>query len=256
MRDAILSDLEVLEQREGLRVLYACESGSRAWGFESEDSDYDVRFIYVRPLDWYLSIDDRRDVIECTPGEGLDFSGWDVRKALRLFRKSNPPLLEWLRSPIVYVEQSSLAARLRELVTEFFSSRACLHHYLHMAEGNYREYLRGDEVRLKKYLYVLRPLLACAWIETHGRPPPMEFEHLLRAQRLEAHLAEQIEHLLRSKRAGEELTTGSRIPCVNQFIETAIEHFTTLARSERPSRPPDSGLLDRLFRDVLREAWA
>lgn len=139
LRAAIGAALDDLERTEALRILYACEAGSRAWGFESADSDCDVRFVYARPVEWYLSIDDRRDVIE-RPLQGLlDVRGWDLRKALRLYRKSNPPLLEWLGSPIVYREAGPLAARLRELLPRYYSSRASFRHYLHMAQGNFRE---------------------------------------------------------------------------------------------------------------------
>lgn len=105
MEDTIRSRLDAIQASENVCIVYACESGSRAWGFPSADSDYDVRFIYVRPVEWYLSIDDKRDVIECPVEDGLDINGWDLRKALRLSRKSNPPLLEWLGSPIVYLQK-------------------------------------------------------------------------------------------------------------------------------------------------------
>jgi uncharacterized protein len=99
---ACLSDIEKTHQ---VKIIYSCESGSRAWGFPSADSDYDVRFLYLHPVDWYLSIEDKRDVIEVPIKNKLDITGWDLRKALQLFRKSNPPLLEWLGSPIVYWER-------------------------------------------------------------------------------------------------------------------------------------------------------
>ena len=155
VRDTVNRRLDAIEREEGVRVLFACESGSRAWGFASPDSDYDVRFVYAHPRDWYLSIGDQRDVIERPIVDLYDVSGWDLRKALRLFRKSNPPLLEWLGSPIVYRARTAAAASLRRIATRSFSPRACAFHYLHMAKGNYREYLRADEVPLKKYLYVL-----------------------------------------------------------------------------------------------------
>ena len=160
VRDTVNRCLDAIEREEGVRVLFACESGSRAWGFASPDSDYDVRFVYVQPRDWYLSIGDQRDVIERPIVDLYDVSGWDLRKALRLFRKSNPPMLEWLGSPIVYRERTTAAASLRRIAARSFSPRACAFHYLHMARGNYREYLQADALPLKKYLYVLRPLLA------------------------------------------------------------------------------------------------
>ncbi len=175
MEREIRDTLDRIETREDVRVLYAVESGSRAWGFASTDSDWDVRFLYLRRPEWYLSVQRRRDVLEYPLADGLDVSGWDLKKALGLFAKSNPPLLEWLRSPIVYREAFSAAARLRVLAADYFSPRSCMHHYLSMAEGNYREYLQRDPVRVKKYFYVLRPVLACRWIQMHGTTPPTEF---------------------------------------------------------------------------------
>lgn len=136
MLELISAHLDDIETDEHVKIVYACESGSRAWGFPSADSDYDVRFVYVRPVEWYLSLDQKRDVIERPISEGLDISGWDLRKDLQLFRKSNPPLLEWLGSPIVYRERYSVAAKMRALAEIHYSPSACQHHYLHMARGN------------------------------------------------------------------------------------------------------------------------
>src|SRR4051812_41380461 len=128
-----------------VRVLFACESGSRAWGFASQDSDYDVRFLYVHSRDWYLSVDDRRDVIEASLPGDLDVSGWELRKALRLLRKSNPPLLEWLKSPVVYAHEPQFTVEFKALTAEFYSPTRCFAHYLHMGYNNWRHYLLGRE---------------------------------------------------------------------------------------------------------------
>ncbi len=179
IKDKTCPRLAEIEQEKQVRVLYACESGSRAWGFPSVDSDYDVRFLYIHPIDWYLSIEEKRNVIERPIDEHIDISEWEIRKALNLFRKSNPPLLEWLQSPIIYKEQYSAAQNMRALLPEFYSPVACLYHYLHMAHGNFREYLKGETVWIKKYFYMLRPVLACKWIEQDLGPVPMEFEALV-----------------------------------------------------------------------------
>lgn len=165
MKGKILNKLHEIEKREQIKILNAIESGSRGWGFASKDSDYDVRFIYVHPVDWYLSIEDKRDVIEYLEADSLDMNGWDIKKALQLFHNLNPPLYEWLTSPIVCRENEDFTERLRDLMATFYSPISCLYHYLHMAKGNYREYLKGDKVKVKKYFYVLRPILACMWIE-------------------------------------------------------------------------------------------
>jgi len=242
--------MEKIERDHNVRVLYAVESGSRAWGFASRNSDFDVRFIYIHQPDWYLSIRERRDVIEIPINDDLDISGWDIRKALGLFAKSNPPLLEWLGSPIVYLDEFGFADRLRTLLQESFSPQRCMHHYLHMARGNYREYLKGEMVRLKKYLYVLRPILACLWLEKHGTMPPTEFSRLRHDADLSSTLDNAIEELLQKKMAGEELDMAPHVPVLNEFIEQQLEHFSLIA-GKRPTPVADYDVLDNLFREML-----
>jgi uncharacterized protein len=254
LESEIRSELRRIERDEQVRVLYAVESGSRAWGFASTDSDWDVRFVYVRRPEWYLSIQPRRDVLEFPISAGLDVSGWDLPKALGLFAKSNPPLLEWLRSPLVYCEGYSLAATLRELTAQYFAPRSCLHHYLHMAEGNYRDYLQGERVRLKKYFYVLRPVLACRWIDAHGTMPPTEFAHLVTDQ-LPPALGPALEGLLARKRAGDELSAGPRIPEMNEFLDGEITRLRARLDGLPRTPAPDWERLDEVFRGSLTEAW-
>jgi len=254
VKATVRQKLSEIEKQENVRILYACESGSRAWGFPSADSDYDVRFIYLHPHDWYLSIDDQRDVIERPLDENIDLSGWEIRKAFRLFRKSNPPLLEWLRSPIVYEQKGVLAERLRELMSTFYSPRNCFHHYLHMAEGNFREYLRGDTVRVKKYLYVLRPLLGCRWIEAGLGPVPMEFATLVEKTALSETVREEIFSLTKRKQSGQELDLGPKIPAISSFIESELDRLQEQAVLQ-PLQPSVSDKLNELFRSTLVEAW-
>lgn len=178
MEDIIKTKLAEIEAEHEVRILYACESGSRAWGFASPDSDYDVRFIYVHPQDHYLRIDELRDVIELPINDVLDINGWELRKALRLFRKSNGPLFEWLQSPIVYQHDPSFHQVMQDLMPSYFSRRSMMHHYLSMANTVMKNDLSGHEVKLKKYFYVLRPLLACDWMITYHQVPPMEFGRL------------------------------------------------------------------------------
>jgi uncharacterized protein len=164
----IATELQQLERAHQIQILYACESGSRAWGFPSPDSDYDVRFIYLRPLEWYLSIDDRPDTILDPRGYAndlpvnslLDINGWDLRKALKLFKGSNSAIYEWIQSPIIYQSQQGLTDRLRDLAPSYYTCRAGIHHYLNMTIGCYRKHLQTDVVKLKKYFYALRPILA------------------------------------------------------------------------------------------------
>lgn len=121
MQSEIMQRLYTIEKENNIKILYAIESGSRGWGFASKDSDYDVRFIYTHPTDWYLSIEDKKDFIEIPINDLLDINGWDIRKALLQYKKSNPTLMEWLSSPIVYMENYSTAQRMRELLPAYFS---------------------------------------------------------------------------------------------------------------------------------------
>lgn len=256
MKQRITAELAKIEAEEQVRILYACESGSRAWGFPSKDSDYDVRFIYLRRPEWYLSIYEKRDVIERPISDMLDINGWDLKKALNLFRKSNPPLLEWLRSPIVYLESHSTAEKIRRLSASVFSPRSCVYHYLHMARGNYREYLRGDRVKIKKYFYVLRPVLACQWIEKHNTMPPVEFDRLVEDLLPEGSgLRSAVNELLVRKRAGEELDMEPRITAINDFLEAGIAYYEEAAPAMKAAGEKQDRQLDELFRSALAEVW-
>ena len=252
IRAEILRLLGDIERKHHVRIIYACESGSRAWGFESKDSDYDVRFLYVRPSEWYLSIDveRKRDVIELPINDELDVNGWDLRKALELFRKSNPPLYEWLKSPIVYLERGRCAARMRERCPVTYNPIAAHYHYLRMAENNYRSHLRGRRVRRKKYLYVLRPLLAVIWIDAGMGVVPTEFDRLVLGTVDDADLLREIDELLRAKRAGREVDDGPRFPAIHAFIDQElVRHHEAPARGA-VDRPTAEGL-NELFRDVI-----
>ncbi len=179
MTNSINKKLSILEEGLGVQVLMACESGSRAWGFPSPDSDYDARFIYVHSKDYYLGIDEQRDVIELPIDDVLDINGWELRKALKLFRKSNAPIFEWLQSPIVYKTNPKFHQEMTALMPRYFSPRAMFHHYLSMAKSvTDGPDLSGSAIKLKKYFYALRPLLACKWILDRNEAPPMEFSKL------------------------------------------------------------------------------
>ncbi|WP_010171273.1 nucleotidyltransferase domain-containing protein [Bacillus coahuilensis] len=263
MQEHILQELAQIEKDHDVKILFSVESGSRAWGFPSKDSDYDVRFIYIHKPEWYLSIDQKRDVIEIPFRESisipidplLDVSGWELTKALRLFRKSNPPLLEWLNSSIIYYEAYSTTDQIRELGGKIFSPLSCLHHYLNMAKGNFRGYLQGSEVKIKKYFYVLRPIFAAKWIEKYHTIPPIGFEDLFEDIVPSGELKASIETLLKRKRAGEELRLEQRVDTINEYVVKEIEHLEDLTKSIKPHTHDPTKELDELFRGTLEEVW-
>ncbi|ETI69815.1 nucleotidyltransferase domain-containing protein [Neobacillus vireti] len=260
MRDTILTAFKKIEEDFHIKILFACESGSRAWQFPSKDSDYDVRFIYVHKKKEYLAIDpigigSKRDVIELPINDLLDISGWELTKALRLFRKSNPPLMEWLRSGIVYYQAFSTIEQMQELSKSIFAPNSCSHHHLNMETNNFREYLQGEEVRIKKYFYVLRPVLAAGWIEKYNEFPPLEFSTLVNHLVPEGSLKNEINTLLKRKLDGEELDKEPKIQLINKFLNEEIERLREYANMLNIDIPDFTPKLDLLFRHTLVEVW-
>lgn len=249
MLEIIQSKLTDIEENQQVRILYACESGSRAWGFASPDSDYDVRFIYTRRTEDYLSISERRDVIELPVNEVLDISGWDIRKALQLFLKSNAPLYEWLQSPVVYAADSKLKDELLSLAPAYFSSRAGCHHYLSMATNTFEHELQGNTVRMKKYFYSLRPALACLWVVKNKTAPPMQFSEL-RTLVADSCWHTAVDELLTKKQGANEKAEIAPIPVLHEWLQETL----TYCKQQSADIPPlknDIITLDNLFRKYI-----
>lgn len=249
MLEIIQSKLSGIEEQHKVRILYACESGSRAWGFASPDSDYDVRFIYTRRADDYLSISEKRDVIELPVNEVLDIGGWDIRKALQLFLKSNAPLYEWLQSPVVYAADSGLKDEMLSLASTYFSNRAGCHHYLSMATNTLEYELQCSAVRMKKYFYALRPALACLWIVKKRTVPPMQFKDL-RILVEDPHWHTAVDELLLQKQAADEKAMIAPIPLLHEWLQKTL----TYCKEESAAMPPlknDTVTLDNLFRKYI-----
>lgn len=249
MEKLILSKLREIENKENVRILLAVESGSRAWGFASPDSDYDVRFIYVRNQEDYLRLEKVRDVIELPIDDILDINGWDLQKTLRLLYKSNPTLFEWFSSPIVYME-TEFADKFRSIMQEYFSTKRSMYHYVSMAEGNYREFLKGDMVKAKKYFYVLRPILACRWILEKGTPPPMLFSELMEAE-LPDKLQPDVNMLLELKINSPEVKLIPRIDRINEYLDSSIEEIKSILQSMDKDKPVNWSVLNRLFQEYV-----
>jgi predicted nucleotidyltransferase len=254
MHAEIMRRLAAVEIRENVRILMAIESGSRAWGFASPNSDFDVRFIYVRPKEWYLSVDleEQRDVIEYPIVDDIDLNGWDVRKALQLFWRSNPAVVEWIQSPIQYMCRGVFAMSVLDLLPDVYSIEKGMFHYRSMAKTNYRGYLLADMVKLKKYFYVLRPLLAVRWIRTYNSPPPIEFQSLLHLIEDEPQLLAEINDLLELKKSSFETDLLPQVKSLNAFIEAELERLENFEHERHNSRA-DMERLNELFRAVLDE---
>lgn len=245
MERIIQEKLKEIESMYDIKIIHAIESGSRAWGFPSPDSDYDVRFIYVHPLEHYLKLEETRDVIELPINDLLDVNGWDLKKTLTLLHRSNPSVFEWFKSPIVYKE-TEFSTEFINMMEKYFLAKSGMYHYLHMAENNYREYLKSDMVRAKKYFYVLRPLLACKWILRTNTPPPMLFSELV-ASDLPDELKESVGRLLDLKMNVPELKLIPRVDIINRYIERELPNLQKqIERLPRESKQ-DFSELDALF---------
>lgn len=249
MRDVIIKKLNEIEERENVKILHCIESGSRAWGFASPDSDYDVRFIYVRPKEFYLRLDRTKDVIEWQLDDTLDINGWDIQKALILLHRSNPTLFEWNSSPIIY-RTTEEWHKVSDIINRYFTAKSGLYHYLSTAKSNYREYLKGESVRLKKYFYVLRPLLACKWILAEGTPPPMLFRTLM-DKYLDEAIRPDVEMLLELKINMPEIGEGKRIDAINVYIEQNIKEIEEIISTLPSGGNNEWDELNDVFRSFL-----
>jgi uncharacterized protein len=252
MEKLIKDKLEEVERQYGIQILLACETGSRAWGFPSPDSDYDVRFIYRHPLAWYLSVEDRKDTIEYLQGD-LDLVGWDIRKSLKLLRKSNAAMFERMQSPIIYQQQNGFQDRLIPLAAAYFSCRAGLHHYLSMAFNYYKACAPAPEVRLKSYFYLLRTALASLWIVAHQTIPPLQFQHLLPLVEEQAML-QKINTLLSLKATKNETYLHAKEPELEAWLLSILEYCQSRTGA-MAKHQGDPGPLNNFFRAIIQTPW-
>lgn len=244
----ILEQLDMIEREHEVTIIFAIESGSRAWGFPSSDSDYDVRFVYAHKPEWYLSIVPGRDVIEIPVGPVLDVNGWDVRKALRLLRKSNVSLLEWLSSPIQYRRNDELASLFRSVTEIGFHKYTSAKHYLSMAKSNMAK-THGENVRMKSYLYAIRPLLCCKWVLECNTQPPMIFRNLVNEYFEGTRVGDAIHELIAKKEMQTESDTVPKHDVLDDFIATEFERLTSKCPRAHPL--PDIVVFDEVFRQII-----
>lgn len=251
MHETILRQLELIEREHDVTIIFAIESGSRAWGFPSVDSDYDVRFVYSHRPTWYLSIEPGHDVIEIPVGPVLDINGWDVRKALLLLRKSNISLMEWLSSPIQYRCSDELATIFRSVVPHGFQPTRSARHYLSMAKSNIDK-THGDQVRMKSYLYAIRPLLCCRWVLERNSQPPMVFRDLVNEYLRGSQVGDAINALIATKESQTEADSIPKLDTLDNFISSEFVNLTTMCPTEREL--PDLAVFDDAFRRIIAKS--
>jgi len=257
MKDRIHKHFKNLEEQKSIKIIFAVESGSRTWDFASKDSDYDIRFIYARPLVSYLAINscNLKDSINFQDGL-LDFAGWDLRKALSLYRKSNPAIMEWLESDIVYMDRFGLAKTLFDwrIKGGYWNEKASQYHYYHMANNNWRRYLaNGTTVNHKKYLYVIRPLLSVLWSDYYHTPPPLNITRLINHMTHTPSEHSRMTELVSKKRGGAELGGFKRQPTLDKWIEGVLEKYKSGFSGEPVKKNADE--LTALFLATMTKAW-
>lgn len=249
MKEKIVKNLKLLEEKEQIKILFACETGSRAWGFASPDSDYDIRFIYMHQKDWYLGLTESKDSIELMLDDGeLDITGWDLRKTLRLLNKSNMSVFERIQSPFVYLSNDLFVNELSEVAGMFFSPVAAMHHYLSMAKGFTEKCQITDNVKLKNYFYALRATLSCSWIGEKRTMPPIEFSKMLYLLNQEQYL--KVIEMLALKVKMNEKYHHPKQQLINNFLEETIKKCSKIA-NDLPSAQKDSKVLDAFFVKML-----
>lgn len=248
MKNKILQKLQEIEKQHNIKVLYAVESGSRAWGFASPDSDYDIRFIYKHEHDYYLSLWEQPDVIEFMTEDDLDGSGWDLRKAVKLLAKSNAPLLEWLYSPVVYYQDDAFLHEIQQLAQDCFSPIATLHHYLGTTK-NFMDVCEAEEVKLKSYFYALRTALAGKWIIEKNSFPPVDFLELLPIA--PQNIQEKIKELMDIKANQDEKYLHPKEALITMYLQEEVafnqEHASGLKAGNKMAEE-----LDGFFRRMVK----
>ncbi|PCJ59967.1 MAG: nucleotidyltransferase [Planctomycetota bacterium] len=220
---AIDDALKNIEEEHQCEILYACESGSRAWGFSSNDSDYDIRFIFKKKLSWYLKLNEPKDVIDCfLPGD-LDLSGWDLRKALRLFSSSNASLFEWFDSPIIYYKNEDFYENMKEFLPNYFNPKKTMFHYWSLANKFQDQYLKDNVINIKKLFYILRAVTACKWIQINQTMPPTKFYNMVNQTILPSEIISKIDSLLEIKKLSGEKDMVTLEPEFDLWIRESIK---------------------------------
>lgn len=242
--------LDAVRREHGAAIPLAIESGSRAWGFPSPDSDYDCRFIFVRRRDDYLSLFPKRDVIETPLDRELDVNGWDIAKALKLLLKGNAVVIEWLTSPIVYTADEDFRTGFRALATRLADRELVARHYLHLGERQRRAYFSdGTVIPLKKIFYALRPAAALRWLRLHPTEAvaPMHFPTLLAGCDAPAAVRILVDDLIARKAVTHELGEGALPAPIGAFIDAEFDAAGQMFETGPRPATPDAKIEAQAF---------
>lgn len=240
--------LKEIEKEYGIRILYAAESGSRAWGTNSESSDYDIRFIYIRPRVDYLRLQPYRDVLEFPIDDSWDMCGWDLAKTLRLLHSSNTQIYEWFASPVVYLDEG-FSQRFRPVLKEYFSVKTGVYHYLHQSEMKTKQRLRAEAPKVKHYLYSLQHTASALWVLEQQAPAVISYHKIV--ELLPEDLRREAQAMLLRKITRRDQPFME----ISQALEDRLleeKERITLQLKQMPQEPEKSwDMLDRFFLEEL-----
>jgi uncharacterized protein len=253
VREFILDKLKNIEREERVRILYAVEAGSRAWGYHTDESDYDVRFIYIQEVPAYLNLQGTKDVIVKPARDSIEFSGWDLSKALKLLRKSNPSLMEWLTCENVYIEHPDIE-KVRKLRDRTFSPTRCLIHYYHMGKRNMEKYSKEEIKDIKKMMTIIRPWLAYKWIKEYQTFPPNGMNDMVDHIKMNEKMKATISSMLLSRANGKEVP----FPFLMYMEKYIQEDLLKLDGNLEDLHSNDSfhwGDINETFLNILEVVW-
>ncbi len=240
----------MLENQYNIIVLYACEAGSRAWGYASPDSDFDVRFIYRHKLDFYLSLHKQKDTIDPAIQDNPDMGGWDIQKALLLLQKSNIPLLEWVYSTITYLSDENFDKQLQAIATSFFSPITGFYHYQSMAK-KHAALCDKSQYKLKHLFYALRTACAAYWITQKQNFPPVDFTKLLGGLDIPVDLRDEISRLVIIKAAQNESYLHPADKRIVDFLYDLLIENEKAANNLKTSNG-ESEVLNNFYKAIIK----
>lgn len=244
------------ENNYHVKIPLAVESGSRAWGFASPDSDYDCRFIYVHQKDWYVTVFEKRDVIEYAADPVYDINGWDLKKILQHIMKSNAVMFEWLLSNITYIRDPYVTGLLRDLAEEFFNPIAAGYHYLSIAKNKLSEILAEDEIKLKRYFYVLRPIANLNFMYQHGKIPYTEYDRTLAETDTAPEILSAVQELMAVKSVSGENYTIKKHELLIDYFQNETTLFTERLHSMKSKNNRNPAKADTVFKEIIERVWA
>lgn len=250
---AIPAHLREIEREHNVTILLAVESGSRAWGFHSNDSDWDVRMIYVHKPEWYFRVKEQRDVIEYMYDDDVDLSGWELRKALGLLSKGNTTIFEWLHSPKIYYMDKEFASRISNIEADYFHPVKSMYHYNRIYNKHNERYLQQENFNVKRFLYYLRGVLACRWIEKNKSLPPVRFQELVDAMVPEKAIKDKIEEIIEMKKEGLEANMITIDSQLVDYVHKLAEYYNDKIGHYRPEQTTVStDVLDSILFDMVK----